>query len=163
MESLRLPLLVRNTFDPKPEFVAMKIPRRNLLLAVAAAALLAAFVPWWLAGPRRAMLGFVGDLTQARYVDAAARLSAPSSLVSLADGSLSITDRRGNQVVVPADYLPFVVRSDDRAPSTFERLRGPSEVELMACGEAVAGVLRSPARTLVVRIDGTAVAVDRIE
>ena len=141
----------------------MKIPRRNLLLAGAAVALLAAFVPWWLAGPRRAILGFVSDLTHARYVEAAARLSAPSALVRQADGSLSITDRRGNQVVVPADALPFVVSGDGRVSSTLERLRGPSEVKLMAYGEAVAGVLRSPARILVVRVDGTAVAVDRIE
>jgi len=141
----------------------MKIPRRRLVLAVAAAALLAAFVPWWLAGPRRAMEGFVSDLTHARYVDAAAGLSAPSAIVRRADGSLSIRDRRGNQVVVAADALPFVVSSDDRTPSTVERLRGPAEVNLMACGEAVAGVLRSPARILVVRVDGAAVAVERIE
>jgi hypothetical protein len=158
-----LPLLMRNTFHPEPAVVAMKIPRRKLLLAVAAAALLAAFVPWWLTGPRRAILGFVGDLTHARYVEAAARLSAPSALVRQADGSLSITDRRGNQVVVPAADLPFVVSGDGRVPSPFERLRGPAEVKLMAFGEAVAGVLLSPARTLVVRVDGTAVTVDHIE
>lgn len=141
----------------------MKTARRRTLLAVAAIALLAAFVCWWSSMPRRAMLDFVGDLTHARYVDAAARLSAPSAIVKQADGSLSIRDRHGNQVVVPADALPFVVCSDDRAPSTVERLRGPSEVKLMACGEAVAGVLRSPARLLVVRVDGMAVCVDRIE
>jgi hypothetical protein len=141
----------------------MQITRREVLLAVAAIALLAAFVPWWLGGPRRAIHGLVDDLTHARYVDAAARLSAPSALVLQADGSLSVTDRHGRAAVVPADHLPFVVRSDDHSPSVFERWRGPAEVQLMARGEAVDGVLRSPARTLVVRADGSALGIDRIE
>lgn len=141
----------------------MQIPRRRVRLAVAAVALLAAVVTWLLGVPRRALLGFVDDLTQARYVDAAARLSAPSNVVRQADGSLSITDHRGKQVVVPADHLPFVVFGDGSVPSTFERLRGPEEVKLMAHGEAVGGVLREPASTLVVRVDGMAVAIERIE
>lgn len=141
----------------------MKMPRRPVVLVVAGIALLAAFVPWWLGAPRRAILGFLGDLTKARYVDAAAWLSAPSAMVRQADGSLSITDHRGNRAVVPADHLPFVVLGDDGVPSTVERLLGPAEVKLLAHGWAVGGLLRAPARTLVVRVEGTAVAIDRIE
>jgi hypothetical protein len=110
---------------------------------------------WWFERPQRITQEFVGHLFHERYSEANSMLEGGSSLRSLPEGGLLVSDQAGNSVTVPKEKLPFKVSGG--------KARQTCDFSMTALGGSVGGVLSTPPVVLYLNVEGGKVRIERIE
>lgn len=129
---------------------------KTLIKAALAIAVAAAAALLWIERPTRTLQAFASHMTSGAYGEASSMLRAPSALDAGADGTLTLVDRAGAMTSVPAAKLPFKVGGRDSA-------KFPGATAMTALGPSTNGVLKTPAVTLYLSVDGGKVQIEGVE
>ena len=110
---------------------------------------------WWFERPQRITQEFAWHLFHERYSEANSMFEGGSSVRSLPEGGLLVSDQAGNSVTVPKEKLPFKVSGG--------KARQTCDFSMTALGGSVGGVLSTPPVVLYLNVEGGKVRIERIE